>query len=234
MKSTEHAELSIAVGITTRGIMYIHHTYGHNEQRQGAANERHLYVARDVISAAISTALDRMRKKCVRASISNDKTVLAIVEDAQQHNLCAVLHATDEISKTVLQDMKSDKGESCLANPKHIYFDFLLIRAIVENTPNDKQKADVKIDMTENSPAFESKDTIEIDKCGNVEKDTKGLKKVSEIFLLMGQSNMSGRGELPYPGTPSTRLSFESSASDTSARNRIQVYDPVDGWTNKL
>ena len=191
-------------------------------------------MARDVISAAISTALDRMRKKCVRASIANEKTVLAIVEDAQQHNLCAVLHATDEISKNVLQDMKSDKGESCMANPKHIFFDFLLIRAIVDSSSSEKHKADSKIDMTENSPAFESKDTIEINRQGD-EKEAKGMKKVSEIFLLMGQSNMAGRGEMSFPGTPSSRLSFETaSAADTTSRNRILVHDPVDGWTNKL
>ena len=154
--------VTVAVGVTAGGTMYLH--YSDNcHQGYGAFENSEITKQKEcLLTEMISKALLYITRK-------NDQD--NVTENFRTH-IYASLHAADITLKRILQTFSDiSDGIEC----SDIYFDFLILN---KSTVMDLSKND-RFDKTN------SDNTAVIE-----------LKNIENIFLLMGQSNMAGRGDV--------------------------------------
>jgi hypothetical protein len=219
-------ELTIAVGITSRGVMYTHRSKRENEN---------CVVMGTLMAAAIAMALDHLRRKRVRDSIADNQTVIGIVKSTEE-KLCAVVHAADESLRLILRELKFGRKDSLLESSGDIMFDLVFLDRIsvshVEGKYFKESLPDARVGaMTDcTTPG------------GKIELRSPS-QAMSDVFLLMGQSNMAGRGEISQ-AVPSPVIFSSPSFSAVPPRSpcilpeigpdsRVLSFDPTEGWTDK-
>ena len=188
--------ITIAVGITTKGIMYIyHHCPIQYDQMHAEMCDDDPSVMISLLRAVIIIAVSKLKIReereddniCESQSSFENADHVERATDMDFLILSVVVHAADTDLIVSLQNL-SLQGDEEKEKKRPFYFDVLLLsklpsgnsfKGIISNGRDNENNS-------RNCPINEDADKIIRMRAANID----------HIFLLMGQSNMAGRGDL--------------------------------------
>ena len=187
--------ITIAIGITTEGIMYIYHNNPiqvelmHPEMRSDTQS-----AVISLLSAVIVTALSRLKisEERVCDNVSETKSSFKNAEHIKRATdidfpvVSVVVHAADTDLLISLQNLSLQVDEGKQRN-QTFYFDALVLKKLHSGEVLEGINLNDRDDSNSmNCPIKKNADKMIGMRAANID----------HIFLLMGQSNMAGRGKL--------------------------------------
>ena len=187
--------ITIAIGITIEGIMYIYHNNPiqvermHPEMRSDNQS-----VVISLLRAVIVTALSRLKiskeRECDNVietkSSSKNAEHIEIATDIDFLIVSVVVHAADTDLLISLQNLSLQVDEGKQRN-QTFYFDALVLKKL----HSDEVLESIIFDERDESNSMNCPIKKNADKMIGMR-----AANIDHIFLLMGQSNMAGRGKL--------------------------------------